>query len=89
MVSTGDCLLQCLQHIIMDLIDKVILCYPVITANPRYAHMDSLKNLLGSDVNTDKLEEVSIKHIHPPILPTFYYAFNDGSISSCRKVVCY
>lgn len=65
-----------------DLIDKVILCYPVITANPRYAHMDSLKNLLGSDVNTDKLEEVSIeKHIHPLFPPTFImHSMTDQSV---------
>ena len=69
-----------------DLIDKVILCYPVITANPRYAHMDSLKNLLGSDVNTDKLEEVSIEKTYSSSISTnIYYAFNDRSISSCRK----
>ncbi len=55
-----------------DFIDKLILCYPVITANPRYAHMDSLKNLIGMDIDTDKLEEVSIeKHIHPLFPPTF------------------
>jgi acetyl esterase/lipase len=70
--SAGGHFAAMLSSYYYDLIDKLILCYPVITANPRYAHMGSLENLLGNDVNTDKLEEVSIeKHIHPLYPPTF------------------
>ena len=77
--SAGGHFAAMLSTYYYDLIDRLILCYPVITANPRYAHMESLHQLLGSDVNTDKLEEVSIeKHIHPLFPPTFImHTMND------------
>ncbi len=80
--SAGGHFAAMLSTYYYDLIDKLILCYPVITANPRYAHMESLKNLIGDDVNTDKLEEVSIeKHIHPLFPPTFImHTMTDKSV---------
>ena len=66
-----------------EYIEKLIVCYPVVTANPRYAHMQSLKNLIGDDISTDLLEEVSLeKHIHPLFPPTFImHTITDESVS--------
>ena len=53
-------------------IEKVVLCYPVITANPRYRHLDSFINLYGKMPSTDELEDVSMeKRIHEQFPPTF------------------
>lgn len=55
-----------------DLVDKLILCYPVITTNPRFSHKNSFINLLGENPNTNQLEEVSMeKHVHHLFPPTF------------------
>ena len=66
-----------------EYIEKLIVCYPVVTANPRYAHMQSLKNLIGDHISTDLLEEVSLeKHIHPLFPPTFImHTIADESVS--------
>lgn len=60
-------------------IDKLILCYPVITTNMTYAHMNSFENLLGKTIDEKLLEEVSIeRHVHPLFPPTFVmHTFSD------------
>lgn len=80
--SAGGHFAAMLSTLYYDLIEKLILCYPVITANPRYAHMGSLENLLGDKINTDLLEEVSLeKHIHPLFPPTFMmHTITDESV---------
>ena len=70
--SAGGHFAVMLSTLYYEYIEKLIICYPVITANPRYAHKGSLENLLGDYINTDLLEEVSLeKHIHPLFPPTF------------------
>jgi acetyl esterase/lipase len=55
-----------------DYVDKLILCYPVITTNPRYTHVNSFVNLFGKKPTTDELEEVSMERkIHSQFPPTF------------------
>ncbi|MCD4826350.1 MAG: prolyl oligopeptidase family serine peptidase [Acholeplasmataceae bacterium] len=53
-------------------VDKLILCYPVITTNPRYMHYNSFVNLYKKKPTTDELEAVSMeKRIHSQFPPTF------------------
>lgn len=53
-------------------VDKLVLCYPVITTNPRYMHYDSFVNLYQKKPTTDELEAVSMeKRIHSQFPPTF------------------
>lgn len=70
--SAGGHFAVMLSTLYYEYINKLIICYPVITANPRYSHKGSFDNLLGHHINTDLLEEVSLeKHIHPLFPPTF------------------
>lgn len=70
--SAGGHFAAMLSSYYYDLIDKLILCYPVITANPRFTHAKSFINLLGQNPTTDQLEEVSMeKHLHHLFPPTF------------------
>ncbi|AUD63249.1 hypothetical protein BK010_06460 [Tenericutes bacterium MO-XQ] len=81
--SAGGHFAILLSTLYYEYIEKLIVCYPVVTANPRYAHMQSLKNLIGDDISTDLLEEVSLeKHIHPLFPPTFImHTITDESVS--------
>lgn len=81
--SAGGHFAIMLSTLYYEYIEKLIVCYPVVTANPRYAHMQSLKNLIGDNISTDLLEEVSLeKHIHPLFPPTFImHTITDESVS--------
>jgi acetyl esterase/lipase len=81
--SAGGHFAILLSTLYYEYIEKLIVCYPVVTANPRYAHMQSLKNLIGDAISTDLLEEVSLeKHIHPLFPPTFImHTITDESVS--------
>jgi acetyl esterase/lipase len=80
--SAGGHFAAMLSTLYYEFIEKLILCYPVITANPRYAHMRSLENLIGENISTDLLENVSLeKHIHPLFPPTFImHTITDESV---------
>lgn len=80
--SAGGHFAVMLSTLYYEYINKLIICYPVITANPRYAHKGSLENLLGDHINTDLLEDVSLeKHIHPLFPPTFImHTITDESV---------
>lgn len=81
--SAGGHFAVMLSTLYYEYIFKLIVCYPVITSNPRYAHMRSLENLIGHNISTDLLESVSLeKHIHPLFPPTFImHTITDESVS--------
>jgi len=73
-----------------------ILCYPVVTSDPRWEHHGSIDNLLGSDRSERRLREVSLeKHIPKTMPPVFlWHTMDDGAvpvenslrlIAACRK----
>lgn len=66
-----------------DYIDKLVLCYPVITTDIEFSHKNSFENLLGGNCDEKSLEQVSIeKHIHPLFPPTFImHTFSDELVS--------
>ncbi|MFO7974417.1 MAG: alpha/beta hydrolase [Candidatus Hydrogenedentota bacterium] len=54
--------------------DFAILCYPVITLEPPYAHMGSRRNLLGDDPPEELVEKLSNhKQVTDQIPPTFLF----------------
>lgn len=63
-------------------VDKLVLCYPVITTNPRYMHVNSFVNLYQKKPTTDELEAVSMeKRIHSQFPPTFImHTMTDKSV---------
>lgn len=44
-------------------VNASILCYPVITADPRYCHMGSIRKLSGRDPETEALDEYSCEKL--------------------------
>jgi acetyl esterase/lipase len=70
--SAGGHFAAMISSLYSDFVDKLILCYPVITTNPRYMHVNSFVNLFGKKPTTDELEEVSMERkIHSQFPPTF------------------
>lgn len=70
--SAGGHFAAMISSLYPEYIQKLILCYPVITTNPRYTHVDSFINLFGKKPTTDELEEVSMERkIHSQFPPTF------------------
>ncbi|MBE0700104.1 MAG: alpha/beta hydrolase [Acholeplasmataceae bacterium] len=59
-----------------------ILSYPVITADPRYAHQGSIRNLLGNDCSTSRMKEVSLeRNVHSKVPPVFiWHTMDDSSV---------
>jgi acetyl esterase/lipase len=62
--------------------DFLILCYPVITLEPPYAHMGSRKNLLGDKPDPKLVEELSNeKQVTAKTPPTFlFHTDGDGGV---------
>ncbi len=60
----------------------LILCYPVITADERFWHKDSFKNLLGSQWSKEMLEQLSMeKQVGQQVPRTFlWHTFEDGLV---------
>lgn len=55
----------------------MILCYPVITSDPAYAHMGSFENLLGPDADEAQRAQVSLeKQVTDQTPPTFLWHTN-------------
>lgn len=53
--------------------DKMILCYPVITAG-EYAHKGSIDNLLGADLGASRRDIASLEqHVKPTTPPAFLW----------------
>jgi len=51
-----------------------ILCYPVVTADPRWEHHGSIDNLLGDDKSLKRLKEVSLeRHVPKGMPPVFVW----------------
>lgn len=54
--------------------DAVLLCYPVITSEKTFAHMDSFTALLGTEPAEAELEYMSVeKHVRPQTPPAFLW----------------
>jgi acetyl esterase/lipase len=70
--SAGGHFAAMISNLYPDYVKKLVLCYPVITTNPRYSHVNSFINLFGKKPTTDELEEVSMERkIHSQFPPTF------------------
>ena len=70
--SAGGHYSAMLSSLYSEYIDKLILCYPVITTDDKYSHQASISNLLGEHINQELLDAVSVeKHIHDKFPPTF------------------
>ncbi len=50
----------------------VILCYPVVTSDPRWEHHGSIDNLLGADKSEKRLKEVSLERHVPMRMPPVF-----------------
>jgi acetyl esterase/lipase len=60
--------------------DFAILCYPVITLEPPYAHMGSRKNLLGDNPDAKLVESLcNDKQVTPETPQTFLFHTNEDS----------
>ncbi len=59
-----------------------VLCYPVITSDPQYAHEGSILNLLGEEKSEEIRELVSLeKRVHDATPPTFlWHCSDDGCV---------
>ena len=62
--------------------DLLILCYPVVTMNPPYAHIGSRKNLLGENPRQELVDLMSNeKQVSERTPPTFFFhTENDGGV---------
>lgn len=61
--------------------DRLLLCYPVVTADRQFCHEESIENVLGK-ANLDEREFVSLElHIDRTFPPTFvWHTFADKSV---------
>lgn len=60
-----------------------VLCYPVITADPAYAHLGSFQNLTGKDTLTDgEIETLSCERLVTPNTPPafIWHTAEDGCV---------
>lgn len=62
--------------------DAIIPCYPVITSDPSFAHLGSVKNLFGEDYTAEQAEIFALeKHVTENTPPTFlWHTAEDGSV---------
>ena len=68
--------------------DFVILGYPVITFEARYAHGGSAKNLLGDNPDPKLLEELSNElHVTPQTPPTFLFTTSEDNVVPAENSV--
>lgn len=71
--------------------DFAILCYPVITLKPPYAHQGSRKNLLGDEPDSALVENLSNElQVTPQTPPTFLFLTNeDKAVPAENSVLFY
>ncbi len=71
--------------------DFLILAYPVITMDERYAHMGSRKSLLGDNPDAALVEALSPeKHVNAQTPPTFLFATtDDGTVPVMNSILFY
>lgn len=71
--------------------DFLILCYPVISLNPPYAHMGSRTNLLGKDADPKLVEELcNDRQVTSKTPPTFlFHTDEDNGVVPENSVLFY
>lgn len=70
--------------------DLLVLSYPVVTSDPKYAHMGSFKHLLlGDDYNDKMLDYLSLeKHIDKDMPDLFLWnTFTDESVNTMNSLL--
>lgn len=76
--SAGAHLALALLEAKPKLFKGAVLAYPVVTADPRFSHADSLAALLGEDRSEERLKEVSLeRHVKPSMPPVFLWSTMD------------
>lgn len=76
--SAGAHLALALLEAKPKLFKGAILAYPVVTADPRFSHEDSIANLLGDDVSPERRKEISLeRHVKPSMPPVFLWTTMD------------
>ncbi len=80
--SAGAHLALALLEAKPKLFKGAILAYPVVTADPRFSHADSIANLLGEDRSDARIKEVSLeRHVKPSMAPVFLWTtIDDASV---------
>ncbi len=71
--------------------DFAILCYPVITLEPPYAHLGSRNNLLGKDADAKLVESLcNERRVTPQTPPTFlFHTSEDTAVPPENSVLFY
>jgi len=70
-----------LAELYPDMIDGTILAYPVITSDPRFAHHDSVRRLMGEPLTPEKLDTFSLeKHVSRQMKPIFIWHTMDDVV---------
>jgi acetyl esterase/lipase len=64
------------------LVDKTILLYPVISADPKYIHQGSYEKILGQNADPKLIKEISLEnHVHDHMKPIFiFHTMDDQSV---------